>query len=647
MRWKIKSVTTKEEDNKLITTTTKAFAITVGDIAGVARTATGALTSLASNFTKFIKTINDPTNKDSLLSASQSAAIAALNSFIQPMAAVAKGLEVYQKVMKVASIVSPILQMIARATGVWVSPGNAGDIADIIGGTIVEILSNIAMSIFLMLKEWIWNYEFELWQTSDEMSTEIARSLEKFAAELRKKTEKNLKTGNSDENGNLIGTTPIKTNKKKYAKDNDLGSEEAEVNIIQDTYVTQDTDGTQITATKYILATWNKSSYYKTIYKIKDQTYPRMLRGSDNNGGIQYSDDNGKSWKNTDQKSGSFCCFGKLITEDEENYNITYFAASAPYIKKVINTEDEEFRTMASNIENTNKFNKAYYSKNKKQLTRQEKEKGFDADNVYEPDKKTKKEGSEELMNYIPASGLWKSDNDGITWTQVSSMSTGYYGKLYEFLEKFNEPFTLVAATYGEDYNGIYWTQDGDNWNRSKVNLPDNLSVDSEVKWPNISIIDANFIVNVYPNDISSNMEIETSIYVKRITDEFESFETKLNIGSPTVSVRGPEWYEIFKRISAIIHEVTCPEALLNPKDEELSEEAAEKMMYSMKYIWQWLSHDMNTAVLADGMTWYGVAKIITIGENPNPNDDIGRVIKLENTISNTSIKVYEKGVEQ
>ena len=92
-----------------------------------------------------------------------------------------------------------------------------------------------------------------------------------------------------------------------------------------------------------------------------------MLRGSNNDCGIQYSDDDGRTWKNTEQVTGSFCCFAKLVTEEEDNYKITYFAASAPYIKSVVKTTDEKFSTIESSIQNIDKYNKPYYNEQKRQ----------------------------------------------------------------------------------------------------------------------------------------------------------------------------------------------------------------------------------------------------------------------------------------
>lgn len=614
MRWKIKSITSEEKNDELITTTNKVFTITVGDIAGVARTASGALKALGANIGNFIKTINDPNNPASLMSAAQVATVNALNSLIQPMAVVAQGMEIYRKVMKIASVVSPILQMVARASGVWCSPGNAVDIADIIGGTIIEVLSSLAMSAFLMLKEWIWNYEFELWSTNVTNISKITKIVKKLSDNLNKETiswlEETGSKADPEEVNRIMSDDKYKETTITYPSENiDLENAEDNFNKFGE------------------LSTWNKSSYYKTIKKIDNKNYPRMLRGSNNDCGIQYSDDDGKTWKNTKQVTGSFCCFAKLVTEEEDNYKITYFAASAPYIKSVVKTTDEKFSTIESNIQNIDKYNKPYYDEQKRQLTKRQKDIKKITD-VYEPD----------IETTIKATGLYKSDDDGITWTQVENMKEGYYGKLIEFCKKKDYGFTLVAASYGEEeYKGIYWTRDGDNWTRSKVNVinDDNSKSleESEVKWPNISIIDDNFIVRAYPEPIQVSTTEKAIPFIRREDKEPESFNQSFTMDVGITNVIIPEWISMFKEISNIVHKVTEDNISNLLNEAETAEKAANMLILCSEKLWKRISHSLSEEVLIGDVSWFSIAQITTIGPKPVIGDNIGRNLPIGRTI--------------
>jgi len=617
MRWKIKSITAVEKNDELITTTNKVFTITVGDIAGVARTASGALKALGANIGNFIKTINDPNNPASLMSAAQVATVNALNSLIQPMAVVAQGMEIYKKVMKTASVVSPILQMVARASGVWCSPGNAVDIADIIGGTIIEVLSSLAMSAFLMLKEWIWNYEFELWSTNVVNISKITKAIKKLSDHLNKETTSWL-----EETGSKAD--PEEVNR---IMSDDKYKETTVVYPLENADYSFNSFGE--------LSTWDKSSYYKTIKKIEDKNYPRMLRGSNNDCGIQYSDDDGITWKNTQQLTGSFCCFAKLVTEEEDSYKITYFAASAPYIKSVVKTSDEKFSTMESSIQNISKYNKPYYDEQKRQLTKRQKDVKSIAE-AYEPD----------IETTIKAAGLYKSEDDGITWTQVENMKEGYYGKLIEFYKKKDYGFTLVAASYGEDeYKGIYWTRNGDDWTRSKVNVineDDSSSLeDSEVKWPNISIVDDNFIVRAYPNPMQAAAIEKAVPFIRREDREPESFEQSFTMDVKITNVIIPEWIAMFKEISDVVHRVTESNISHLLNEEETAVKAANMLILCSEKLWGRITHSLNEEVLIGDVSWFSIAQITTIGPKPTIGDNIGRRLPIGKTnISNMSVEI-------
>ena len=71
-----------------------------------------------------------------------------------------------------------------------------------------------------------------------------------------------------------------------------------------------------------------------------------------------------------------------------------------------------------------------------------------------------------------PAIGIWYSTDNGENWYQ-SNITDAYIGSFFEYTEKPNYPTTSVAARY--DYQGLLYSEDGSQWEVSKINEEDNL----------------------------------------------------------------------------------------------------------------------------------------------------------------------------
>ena len=158
MRW---SLQTKVEDTpinsrqtKRTTKYTKSQYITVGDIVGAASSMAGAVKAVARMVPKYKKTFKE--NGDAI----SANAAQTVENIAVPLAGIITGAETYKKVMNKINTLTPIMKMVARGTGIWCSPGNAADIANIVLGTVTQILVAAITTIILKLKDWVWNFEF-------------------------------------------------------------------------------------------------------------------------------------------------------------------------------------------------------------------------------------------------------------------------------------------------------------------------------------------------------------------------------------------------------------------------------------------------------------------------------------------------------
>ena len=196
MRWALKTKTediTSAQNSNLLptqierkTTTTKTQYITVGDIVGAASSMAGAVKNVVKTIPGYINIFKN--NGDA---ASASLAQVALN-IATPLAGIIQGAEVYKKMMNVINTLTPIMKLIARGTGVWCSPGNAADIANIVLGTVQQILVAVVTQIIIALKDWVWNFEFKLRDITTDSSIIITKNLKSSSARINKKVYSSL-----------------------------------------------------------------------------------------------------------------------------------------------------------------------------------------------------------------------------------------------------------------------------------------------------------------------------------------------------------------------------------------------------------------------------------------------------------------------
>lgn len=155
--------TTDKNGKKTVTTTTTTY-LKIGDIIGAAKNAYDLGQRLRNKkgvITKTLKTYG--------------ASYAA--SLLNPLIVLIKGMDIYKKILSVVEIVTPIAQTVARATGVWSSPGNVGDIASILLGVVNKILIQIATIFIIKMKDIIWNFEFKIKQTSETATSIISQAV--------------------------------------------------------------------------------------------------------------------------------------------------------------------------------------------------------------------------------------------------------------------------------------------------------------------------------------------------------------------------------------------------------------------------------------------------------------------------------------
>ena len=481
MRWAINTkvveekVSTQQKGKSTVQTTNKTLRttrtqyITVGDIVGAAKSATGAVKNLVARLPNYINQFRS--NKDAKSQAQANTAQMILN-IASPLATILQGAEVYKTIMKVISILTPIMKLVARGTGVWCSPGNAADIANIVLGTVQQILIALITQAIIRLKEWIWNFEFQLREISTDASVIIVKILRNNGNKLNKVIGDNI-LGNvgawflgADSVGGSGGSGTSKSVLEERQE-----KLLAELDRLAGNSVTVGNSGALFGATKTNDAgeVIEYGKGWETEYEL-DWKRVRELRGSLNDGGIQYSviDENGNTaWRQSDKTDGSFCCFCKL---ELPNHNIIYLAGSSPYISKnaVIKTSKDIWGRDAYN-----QYNEDYYTyENKKKLKIKKLSK-------YDKDRNTllnyKAQSNLGLFDkdedtYKPAQGVWYSEDNGEHWLQ-SGITDEYIGYMYEYKEKVGYPETVVVSSY--DYHGLRYTVDGRSWETSKLGEDD------------------------------------------------------------------------------------------------------------------------------------------------------------------------------
>lgn len=515
MRWSISTSTNIDSNTNIKTTTTnKQFIITIGDIVGLGKSVYGAVKNLAVKIPSFIQQLKQNGNAGGAATASM------VNNIVQPLAVVIQGMEVYKKVMGVIETVTPIVQTVARATGVWCSPGNIGDIAQIILGTVQQILIALVTEAILRLKEWVWNFEIVLWNISESVSVQLTKNLKA----LDKKIEDNV---NASFNVQTLNLNPFDTSSGSgsgsgsgaginsgvgsagYASAEALKSIYDQLN--NQTAVTETDNG----AAEVAKLVAGEKQDWSTSYETQLQTnvkFVRLLRGSLMDCGIEYSDDGGSTWNKTEQITGSWCKFGKILVDGKYRY----IACSIPYIKKnnLKQSKDKEWQKNEKEQYDRDYF---FYSNNAVGRYPKNKKDGIEITNAIF----NSPIGCYDASGFIEGLGVWYSDDDGISW-QASVINEGYYGGVYEFQEKVDNPASVVVCSY--DYKGIKYSYDGINFENSV--LEDENTEIADGRWISITVGEnANVVVRT--KDISTSVEAISTI---RTNEKIETVPISSNV---------------------------------------------------------------------------------------------------------------------
>lgn len=507
MRWQTEIVskeTSTQESEKFTTEITvtkrnKVQYITIGDIVAMGKSAAGAVGSLARKLPSFIGGLKADG------SFPQSIALAtALNGIVQPLAIMVQGLEIYKTVMSVIDVLTPIMKTIARASGVWCSPGNVADLAQIALGTVQQILIGIAISAIIKLKNWVWSLEFPIRRIPmDDMKT-INKKAKEMAEWLKNHGSKNP--------GSMIGpdgkplyVDPMdmenyrETNEDIKKKVLDLlgknGSDTAAVDmdkIMSKVFGDEPKDSAKI-AKGYN----SKNNYITEFHPDGKEEKIRMLGGSDHNTGIYYSDDKGKTWTQSKQTTGTFIRFAKIPVADKPGEYI-YVAGSGNYIQtlKRIKSDAKEFSR-----NEFKHYNKDYYKKVKGEIFKLSKNDKYKLEKKYSNfNNIIMNDRAMEADSSIDGKGIYYSEDNGITWMQ-SNIKDGSYGLFFEYKEKVGHKPTIVGSSY--DYKGVLYTEDGKKWIRSKIKGMDIVSE----RWTRLS--DS---IGTDPKVVAKDLYIRTKI---------------------------------------------------------------------------------------------------------------------------------------
>lgn len=550
MRWALKTKTediTSAQDSDLLptqtkrkTTTTKTQYITVGDIVGAASSMAGAVKNVVRTIPGYINIFRN--NGDF---ASASLAQVALN-IATPLAGIIQGAEVYKNLMNVVNTLTPIMKLIARGTGVWCSPGNAADIANIILGTVQQILVAVVTQIIIALKDWVWNFEFKLRDITTESSIIITRNLKSSSARINKKVYSSLNYSTLNQGLDVQSLSAISSGHfAPTGSQTELSKLIKQIN--EQAGISATLAGQAEEIRKAIIAGLHPAfeDSWITEYNL-DGEHLREFRGSSNNSGIQYSTiENGKViWKQSNKADGSFCCFGKINKSDG---TVIYLAGSAPWVYKtdlVLNT-DSEWRQDTHGM-----YNKDYYIydsvKDAERKNNNFHKAGKALKDSIDIDTQTKKRAVRcyEATPTAPAVGIWYSTDNGENWYQ-SNITDAYIGSFFEYTEKPDYPTTSVAARY--DYQGLLYSEDGSHWEVSKIG-EENLDFGRFIDLKDLK--SEKFRVN--STDIEATATITATVYT--LTHHDLNQETNVSISPLGITVNNEEVINKVRKILDYIH---------------------------------------------------------------------------------------------
>ena len=555
MRWTLKTKTediTSAQDSSLLstqtkrkTTTTKTQYITVGDIVGAASSMAGAVKNVVRTIPGYINIFRN--NGDAV---SASLAQVAFN-IAAPLAGIIQGAEIYKTLMNVVNVLTPIMKLIARGTGVWCSPGNAADIANIILGTVQQILVAVVTQIIISLKDWVWNFEFKLRDITTESSIIITRNLKGSSVRINKKVYASLKYSTLNQGWDIQsisaannGSLPL--DETQTATKTELSKLIAQLN--EQAGQSAALAGQAEEIRKAIIAGLHpvfKDSWI-TEYNI-DGEHLREFRGSSNNNGIQYSTiENDKViWKQSNKTDGSFCCFGKINKSDG---TVVYLAGSAPWVYKtdlVLNTDSSWSQ------DSHNMYNKDYYIYDSVKDA-ERKNNNFHKAGKYLKDNidietQTNKKAVRcyDATPTEPAIGIWYSTDNGENWYQ-SNITDAYIGSFFEYTEKPDYPTTSVAARY--DYQGLLYSEDGIHWEVSKISEGEDLDFGRFIDLKDLK--SEKFRTNSV--DIEATANITATVYT--LTHHNLNKEINVSISPLEITVNNEETTSKIRKILDYIH---------------------------------------------------------------------------------------------
>lgn len=288
MRYKTSTSTTTSTDSsgneiKKVTTTKTPY-LTIGDIIGAGVTASKAVSKLSAmkNNPNVMKT--------------------AAGSLVGPLVALVKTMDAYKVVMNVIDKVTPAVQLVARGSGLFHSPGNIGDMLNIIWGKVQKVLVMLALSAVTTIKDIIWAIEIPFPSIDSSVSSIISKAVTSTGTTITTSTTKAINDTASIINGDSSVSIPSEVSAlKEYSS----GSNDE----IQD--IINSSDGTTVmpSGAKSSLA----FNFIKdTGTKMTGKEYSRLIAGSSQNLGLFYSDDGGSTWEESSVTSGSWkSCGGK------------------------------------------------------------------------------------------------------------------------------------------------------------------------------------------------------------------------------------------------------------------------------------------------------------------------------------------------
>lgn len=560
MRWKITNTNTVVGGERIRNTNKKLY-VTVGDIVGMGKSASAAVKNAITN----VKTLINGLRQDPALMG-QVAGATLVQNLLNPLYVAVKGTEVYQKLMAVANVVTPAVKLIARGTGVWCSPGNAADIGQIVLGVVNEILVGLITSIIVKLKNWIWNYEFLIKDINSMSSEAITNLIAKLSTQLQVEV-KNIFGSGTTLTPWMSGSTltPGSANwvvveeckkaetelKSKYNNKSrivlPLGTAQAISNILQ--------SGSGSGGSSSGLQKQHHGPYWVSEYEVPNSPKAgvrRYFRGSLSNKGIQYSDDGGITWQQSEQRIKSFSCFAKINIGTEANPQYRYLAGSVPYIAESnLKSIDEETWQKGTH----GQYNKDYY---KFDFTESKAEKY----SKFEKDSNDKyyyianeKNGCYDATGYIRGDGVYRSDDNGIHWIKCNCSDFENIGKLWEFKQKVGEPTRVVACDY--NYGGVWYTENGNTFTRSQVRRSGTGNLENIVygRWTEIKDYDNNKI-HIHTADLNSSTLIREPIVHTLVHINSEPASSAAVFKPATIIDKIEEFYgNTWRQIRRLIHQ--------------------------------------------------------------------------------------------